>query len=189
MQIIKGLLDRVCFALGVLLFMQVPHFIDQYTQRLGGYYQAQLEHLHQYQDIANKQHRGNLELLIKEFEASNRQSVREAGVNIRNMRDESHALKEDVNTLEGRQFIFKLLHMFTGLHYKVANETMRTYKLGVPLSVEGVFCGIAGGVLLSLLFNGCLCIPGLFKHKDKQHLNEVAKRIEPTVTRARRAKI
>ena len=47
------------FAAGVLLFMQVPHLIDQYEQRLGGYYQAQVNHLEKYQQIAERQHRGD----------------------------------------------------------------------------------------------------------------------------------
>jgi len=35
MRVIKGLLDRIIFAAGVLLFMQMPHVIDLYEQRLG----------------------------------------------------------------------------------------------------------------------------------------------------------
>ena len=29
---IKDLLDKICFAVGVMVFLQLPHFIDQYTQ-------------------------------------------------------------------------------------------------------------------------------------------------------------
>ncbi len=56
MFILKGLVDRVLFAVRVLLFMQVPHFVDQYTQSLSGYYQAQANYLDQYQQIAKKQY-------------------------------------------------------------------------------------------------------------------------------------
>ena len=187
MRIIRGLLDRVCFALGVLLFMQVPHFIDQYSQRLGGFYQAQLEHLHQYQDIANKQHQGDLEKLIQEFESSHRNSVKEAGINIRNLHDASEVLKEEVEVLEGNNLLLKVLHMLTGAHYNIASETLRIYKPGIPLSIEGLLCGFVGGVLLSLLFNTFLMIPGFSKNAPPQKINKVASRIEPSVTRARRS--
>ena len=187
MRIIRGLLDRVFFAAGVLLFMQVPHFIDQYSQRLGGFYQAQLEHLHQYQDIANKQHQGDLEKLIQEFESSQRTSVREAGANIRNLHDASETLKKEVKVLEGNNLFSKILHFITGAHYNIASETLRIYKPGIPLSVEGLLCGFVGGVLLSLLFNAILMIPGFSKKAPPQKLSKVASRIEPSVTRAKRS--
>lgn len=187
MRIIRGLLDRVCFALGVLLFMQVPHFIDQYTQRLGGFYQAQLEHLHQYQDIANSQHQGDLNKLIQEFESSHRNSVREAGANIRNLHIASQSLKTEVDVLEGNNFVYKVLHLLTGAHYNIAGETLRIYKPGIPLSIEGILCGLIGGVLLSLLFNAVLMIPRISRKPPPQELNKVAARIEPSVTRAKRS--
>ncbi len=187
MRIVRGLLDRVCFALGVLLFMQVPHFIDQYTQRLGGFYQAQIEHLHQYQDIANKQHQGDLEKLIQEFESSHRNSVREAGTNIRNLHIASQTLKNEVQVLEGNNFVYKIYHLFTGAHYDIAGETLRIYKPGVPLSVEGLLCGFVGGVLLSLLFNALLMMLKISKKSPPTKLNKVLSRIEPSVTRAKRS--
>ena len=186
MRIIRGLLDRVCFAVGVLLFMQVPHFIDQYTQRLGGFYQAQLEHLHQYQDIANNQHQGDLNKLIQEFESSHRNSVREAGANIRHLHTATESLKSEVEVLEGNNFVYKILHLVTGVHYNIASETLRIYKPGIPISVEGILCGLIGGVLLSLLFNAVMMVPKLSRKSQPQKLNKVASRIEPTVTRVKR---
>ena len=188
MSIIKGLLDRVCFTLGVLLFMQVPHFIDQYTQRLGGYYQAQLGHLSQYQEIAKKQHHGDLELLIQEFESSSRAAVQETGKNIRNIRDNSALLAKEVNVLENKAFVFKLTQIFTGMRYDLAKETLKTYKVGVPLSVEGLICGLLGGVLMSLIFNGCCLFPKLLKPSPTQVQKTSTMRIEPSVTRSKRAR-
>ncbi len=190
MFIIKGLLDRVFFAAGVMLFMQVPHLVDQYAQRLGGYYQAQVSHLEQYQQIANKQHQGNLDALIQEFESSARVSVQEAGGNVRSIRDEAHSLKTDVDVFTNQRLVFKLAHLVTGLHYDVAKETIKTYKPGVSLSIEGFVCGVIGGVLLSLLFNTCLFFPKLFKRKQKPASKAKAgsQRIEPTVMRVSRAR-
>ena len=41
MKALRHLLDKIAFAAGVIIFLQLPHFIDQYTQRLGGYHAAQ----------------------------------------------------------------------------------------------------------------------------------------------------
>lgn len=186
MFVIKGLLDRVCFAVGVLLFMQVPHFVDQYTQYLCDYYQVQMGHLDQYQQIANKQYQGDLDALIEDFESNARVSVQQAGNNIRKIRDESISLQSDIDVLESNQFVFKLAHLAIGVHYGVAKETVRIYKPSIPISIEGFICGLIGGVFLSLFFNLFFQFPRLFRRKEKKSINAVAQRIEPTMTRAKR---
>ncbi len=187
MFIIKGLLDRVLFAVGVLLFMQVPHFVDQYTQRLGGYYQAQVNHLDQYQQIAKKQHQGNLDGLIQEFMSSEKASVRETGNNISVIRGEAKSLKDDLYVLDHKSLASKLMHLATSTRYDIAEQTLTNYKPGVPFSIESLVCALLGGVFMSMLFNSVLFVPRLFKRKPKKVSNAAKKRIEPTVTRVARA--
>jgi hypothetical protein len=188
MFIIKGLLDRVLFALGVLLFMQVPHFVDQYTQRLGGYYQAQVNHLDQYQQIAKKQHQGNLDALIREFTSSDQAAVRDTGNNISIIKRQAEAVKNDLYVLDHKPLAVKLLHLTTGARYDIAQQTLTNYKPGVPFSMESLVCALLGGVLMSMLFNSFLCVPKLFKRrpKPKKASSVDKKRIEPTVTRVAR---
>ncbi|MFK8026639.1 MAG: DUF2937 family protein [Gammaproteobacteria bacterium] len=187
MFIIKGLLDRVLFAVGVLLFMQVPHFIDQYTQSLGGYYQAQVTHLAQYQEIANKQHQGDLDALIREFMSSDKASVRETGINISESRAQAKSVQDDLYVLDHQPLAVKLMHLATGTRYSIAQQTLTHYKPGVPFSIESVVCALLGGVLMSVLFNSFLFTPKLLSRKPKKVASETKKRIEPTVTRAVRA--
>ncbi len=189
MFIIKGLLDRVLFAVGVLLFMQVPHFVDQYTQRLGGYYQAQVNHLDQYRQIAKKQHQGNLNALIQEFVSSDQASVRETGNNISNIREQAKSVKDDLYVLDHKPLASKLIHLATATRYDIAQQTLTNYKPGVPFSIESLVCALLGGVLMSMLFNSFLFVPKLFKRKPRNNKssNAAKKRIEPTVTRVARA--
>jgi hypothetical protein len=187
MFIIKGLLDRVLFALGVLLFMQVPHFVDQYTQRLGGYYQAQVNHLEQYQQIAKKQHQGDLDALIQEFVSSDRASVRDTGNNINVTRGQAESIKNDLYVLDHKPLTAKLVHLATSTRYDIAEQTLTHYKPGVPFSIESLVCALLGGVLMSMLFNSFLFVPKLFKRKPNKVSTTAKKRIEPTVTRVARA--
>ncbi|MFK7795584.1 MAG: DUF2937 family protein [Gammaproteobacteria bacterium] len=187
MFIIKGLLDRVLFAVGVLLFMQVPHFVDQYAQRLGGYYQAQVNHLDQYQQIAKNQHQGNLDGLIREFMSSEQASVRETGNNISVIRGLAESLKNDVYVLDHKPLASKLVHLATATRYDIAGQTLTNYKPGVPFSIESLVCALLGGMFMSMLFNSILFVPKLFKRKPKKTSGATKKRIEPTVTRVVRA--
>tara|TARA_R110002096_G_scaffold232613_8_gene422515 strand:- start:149 stop:715 length:567 start_codon:yes stop_codon:yes gene_type:complete len=187
MFIIKGFLDRVLFAVGVLLFMQVPHFVDQYTHRLGGYYQAQANHLEQYQQIANKQHQGDLDALIQAFTGSEQASVRETGNNISVIRKQAESVKSDLYVLDHKSLTSKLVHLAINTRYDIAQQTLANYKPGVPFSMASLVCALLGGVLMSMLFNSILFIPRLFKRKPEKSPAVTKKRIEPTVTRVARA--
>ncbi len=191
MSIVKGLIDRIIFTLGVLLFMQAPHFIDQYEQRLGGYYQAQLSHLQRYQQIADQQHRGSLSALIEEFESSNQRSVQHTGKNIREIDSQVQQLKTDVDVLANNSFVSKLSYLVTTVKLDIAQAVIKSFKPAMPLSTEAVICGLTGGVLLSLLFNLCFSFPRIPSRKNKQtKKNNVAhakQRVEPTIMRPTRA--
>ena len=191
MSIIKGLIDRIIFTMGVLVFMQLPHFVDQYEQRLGGYYQAQLSNLERYQNIANQQHGGNLSALISEFESSKQESVKQAGSNVRDITTQVKQLKTDSEVLADKALILKLSHLVTSVRMDIAQAVVNTYKPAFPLSIEALICGIVGGALLSLLFNACFGFPKLFARKKQAskprgHSN-VKRRVEPTVMRPAKA--
>ena len=183
MFIIKGLLDRILFAAGVLIFMQAPHFVDQYTQRLGGFYQAQVEHLHQYQNIANDQFGGDLEALISEFNSSGRDSVKQTAGAIQENRIQVSQLKSDLDILEGKQFILKVVHLASNVRYSIAKETARVFTPGMPFTLDAIFCGLLGGILFSALFYSCAKFLKLFSREQAQNTKPVARRIEPSVTR------
>ncbi len=191
MNIIKGLLDRIIFAIGVLLFMQVPHFIDQYEQRLGGYYQAQVKNLAQYQQIANQQHQGNLSALIDEFESSSKRSVQQTGNHVLEMSEQTEQLKNDVMVLANDSFVIKFSHVVTTLKVDIARAVIQTYNPAFPLSVEGLVSGLLGGVVLSLLFNALFGFPKIFSTKTnttkKSSGTKVKQRVEPTIMRPSRA--
>ncbi len=184
MVIIKGLLDRILFAAGVLLFMQAPHFVDQYTQRLGGFHQAQAEHLRQYQNIANDQYGGDLEALISEFNASGRESVKQTAGTIRENQYQVEQLKSDLQVLEHGPFFSKLVHLSLNMRYGIAKETARVFTPGMPFTLEALVCGLLGGILFSILFYGVAKFPKLFSRDNVQNNKPIARRIEPRVMRS-----
>ena len=183
MFIIKGLLDRIFFAAGVLIFMQVPNFVDQYTQRLGGFYQAQAEYMRQYQNIADNQHAGDLEALIGEFNSSNRTSVQQTGEAILENRSQVQQLKSDLAVLESNQFLPKVVHLMSNMRYGIARETARVFTPGMPFSIEALVSGLFGGMMFTVLFYGFAKFPRLFIRKKLPPAKPVARRIEPSVTR------
>lgn len=185
---IKGLVDRVIFTLGVLLFMQVPHFIDQYEQRIGGYYQAQVSHLDRYQQIADKQYNGNLMELIKDYESNSRAAVQQIAHNVHGIRIQADALKKDIDVLASDSLLPKISHLIISIRFDIAQAVAKTYQPAFPLTIEAFVSGMFGGVFLSVLFNACIGFPRLFQGKNKHTKEKVParnkRRIEPTIARS-----
>lgn len=178
-SLLRNLSDRILFAAGLLLFMQLPQFMDQYTQRLGGYLQGQQEHLARYQSIADQQFAGDLASLIGDFAASGKSSVREVGHNVSQLVEQIDASIYDLHILEQGQFVSKVIHLSTNMNIDIARETLRIFTPGIPISLEGIVCGLLGGIFLSALFQLVVKILSPQKRLIKATSRPVEKRVEP----------
>lgn len=165
---IKHLLDKIFFACGVIVFLQLPHFIDQYTQRIGGFAESKQQQLQEYQAIANRNFNGDLELLIDSFNRSNDAAVRETGNNINLTQMDVSQLNEEVSVLSTESLLKKTLFLTTNLRLNIAKGTLNAFQPGVPLNLWALLYGLLGGVLFSLIFNGCTKVPRLVLRKKKK---------------------
>lgn len=183
MFLIKGFCDRILFALGLLVFMQAPQFVDQYTQRLGGYLQAQKQHLAQYQSIADEQFAGDLDALLHNFQSNDNPSVNQTAATIEQTRQQVTSLEVDLSRLEDKNFVYKLGHILTHIHLDVAQATLRIFTPGIPLTLESLLCGLLGGVLFSALFAFLLRLFRFVKKTEKESPKPRMGRIEPSIKR------
>ncbi len=185
MHIINGLIDRIFFVLGVLLFMQLPNFIDHYEQRLGGYYQAQVQHMQRYQDIADQQYDGQLDALIEAYESQSERSIQLTGQAVRTLKSQVIALENDLNQLDGSSLSTRLAHLVTAFKPDIAQAVLNGYSPALLLSTQALLCGFVGGITLSLLFNLLIAFcKRLLMEKNSSHKKPAARtnaRIEPTV--------
>lgn len=159
MNLIKQLADKIFFAAGVILFLQLPHFIDQYTQRVGGYSESKNQQLEKYQSIAANSYGGDIQKLIKSFKNSEDAAVRETGENIEEVRLDAYDLREELTVLENEGLFKKIIFLVTHLRLELAKGTLKSFQPGVPLNLWALAYGVFGGILFSLLFNGMLFIP------------------------------
>jgi hypothetical protein len=159
MNIIAGLFDRLLFAVGFIVLMQLPNFVDHYTQRMGGFHAAMRTQLNEYQLLADRNYRGELDALISDFRASSQPAVARTGEQIDTLRHREAELGEGLVVLEGGVFLRKLAYLAGNLDLELAEGTARNFKPGLPLTAEAAVCGLLGGILFSLLFNGLLWWP------------------------------
>ncbi len=153
MRIVTGLLDRLLFAVGLIVFMQVPQFIDHYTQRFGGYHQALSDSVAQYQRSADAHYNGDLRMMIHEFEVADAPAMRDMGRKMDGERIRLDQMTEGLQILENGGLAAKFAYLAQDLDVPLARATLDAYRPGLPMTIDAAICGLIGGILASALFN------------------------------------
>ena len=152
MTFIHGLLQRLLFTFGVMLFMQLPQFIDHYRQQLSGYYLAQQTQLQQFQLIADTNFNGQLDGLIADFNASPAPAVQQVGKQVFTLQQSVAVLAADLSMLTEGSYVNKLTYFMTRVDNKLAENTLSLFTPSIPLSQAALMAGLIGGVTLNLFW-------------------------------------
>ncbi|HEX4896337.1 MAG TPA: DUF2937 family protein [Solimonas sp.] len=158
MNLVLGLIDRLLFAAGLLLFLQLPQFIDQYTQRYAGYHQALADSFAEYQANADRHYGGDLGRLIADLRAAPGAGIREIGDKLERDHDTLRRMAAGLEILRHGTLWQKLRYLATDLDRPLAEGTWQDFEPGLPLSTDALLCGLLGALLASGLFN-LLCWP------------------------------
>lgn len=153
MNLMTGLLDRLLFAAGLIVFLQIPQFIDHYTQRFGGYHQAVADSVATYQRSADRHYRGDLGLMIARFKADAKPALREVGEKMDTERTKLESMTRGLSILQHGNLLDKLAYLAGDLDMSIARATFDAYRPGLPLTTDAMICGLFGGMLASALFS------------------------------------
>lgn len=147
-----GLLDRALCVVGAVLFSQVPEFMQQYLQRLGGHLDEARRQLQQFQDTA-AQSGLTLERFIAQTAANAEPAVAKLGgvmtgtvVRVEELTAAQAALQNA--TLWSRPFVF-----LARLDLPIARATWGIFKPAVPTTLEGMIYALAGMLVLLAVYN------------------------------------
>lgn len=153
MKLLVGLLDRVLFALGLLLALQIPQFLDHYTQRYAGYRDAVADSVAEYQRTADRHYGGNLDGLVTDLREAPGGGVKEIGDKLQRDRDKLAEMDANLLILRGDSLWAKLRHLALDADRSLARGALEDFKPGLPLTTDALICGAIGALLLSALFN------------------------------------
>ena len=149
MKIIKDYFIRITFAVGILLGVQVPNFIEQYVQRIDAHYLEARENLSGYQTIADQYHEGSIEKLIAKHENSVDPTFRQEAVPLNALFTREARFKLESESLKANLF-FQTLHVVFRGDQEVIRETYENYSATIPLNAEAIACGFIVGILLAI---------------------------------------
>jgi hypothetical protein len=142
-RFLESLLDRIISVAGALIFAQLPAFIVQYQQRLGGHVD-ELKHLiGKYKSYAAANNRSldeyiniHLQSTVKEF-ASTGQIMSE---NLSRFNELSKALNE----LTDSTGLMKLIMFFRNLDIDIYRGTMKNFVPGITFNTDAILYGFIG---------------------------------------------
>ncbi|MES0874596.1 DUF2937 family protein [Sinimarinibacterium thermocellulolyticum] len=166
MSIVTGLADRLLFAAGLVLFLQIPQFIDHYTQRYAGYHQALADSVRQYQDSADAHYGGDLPLMIHEFETAQAPAMRDMGAKMQRERRLLDEMTAGLARLRSGSLPAQIAQLARDYDSPLLRATFEDFEPGLPFTQEAAVCGLVGGILASGLFNLLIWpLRRLFSHR------------------------
>lgn len=147
-----GLLDRALCVLGTVLFSQIPEFMQQYLQRLGGHLDEARRQLRHFQ-LAAEQSGLTLDRLIGQTSANADPAVAKLGGVMTEAMHRVDALAAAQAAMQqaslwSRPFVF-LQHVDP----PIARATWAIFKPAVPTTAEGLVYALGGMLILLTVYH------------------------------------
>jgi len=139
----------IAFALGLLVGIQVPGFVDQYQKRVSAHQIEAVRALAGFQQTANSYFAGSVEALIQHHATSSDASFRDEAKTIRRLYDRVTELNGELAALGG-SLLGRIVHVATHPLRDILAETRAEYSYTVPLDPPAIGCGVIGAALLAL---------------------------------------
>ena len=148
---IGGLLDRAVLLVGTALGACVPGFVVQYRQRVGGRLdQVELD-VAPFREIAERQHGGSLDALIRHHLESTDSTFHAEGQAIQAMVDAEAGLRATMEALQG-SVLQQLLYLIPHHDRGIVRATWDSWVPSINLEASSIVVALVLGVLLWLLF-------------------------------------
>ncbi len=158
LRLFDSIADRIAVVVGVLLICQFPAYMDHYVQRLGGHVAEAKRNVAGWQEIADKNMRGNMDILIERYLSSSEAEFVDTGIKCEADRERYDHLREALDAMTGagawsRPFVF--LKTFDSV---VAHDALKKYAPGIPLHLEGLVYALIGFFAAFVFYRGCRCL-------------------------------
>jgi len=147
--IVKSLLSRVMFGIGLITCMQIPEFIKQFNLTLKGYVLALEEQVLEMQNIALHFSYASARAMVLEHQQNAQDSVREIATSQLTLLNNYETLKLiSANFLDLNVFL-QGWHIFQPQLRPILNLVIQEFQWGIPLTLTALVFGIIGGLVLS----------------------------------------
>ncbi|MBM7059492.1 DUF2937 family protein [Pseudomonas sp. UL073] len=146
----RSYLRLVVFALGLLVGVQVPGFVDDYAKRVAAHRAESEESLSGFRETAARFFNGDLNALVAHYRASPDAVVRSDADSVAHLVGRAELLEAEWLAMQGRWYA-QLWHLLSGADRTLLQETWDNYSYQVLLAPEAIAWGLGAGLLLAWL--------------------------------------
>ena len=147
---IRGYLRLVVFAAGLLIGVQVPGFIDQYSKRVNAHYLEAEKNFSFFQQTADRYFEGNVTALIQHYDASEDPVFQDDAESVQGIFSRVQRLSAEAAAMS-QQWYKRAAHVLWEPHPEIIKETFAAYSYTVPLEPKAIAWGVGVGLTVALL--------------------------------------
>jgi hypothetical protein len=151
MNKINHYLSMLCFALGIMLGVQLPNWVNQYVQRVDAHFREADLAIAPYQLLADQLFDGSMQALIDKHLQSREPLFKREAEPISAQYQRWQYLRKLQQQLQG-SFWQQVQHIVLHADQMIVNETLEGYQATVPLNRLAIICGLLGGIFASVLY-------------------------------------
>ena len=151
LKVLIRLIDRCLFTCVFIIGVQLPEFIQQYSQRLSGHLNEALMQLNSFQLIADRHFEGNLSIMINKYLINSEPSIKETANIIVNTSNRVSDLQTHLFNLEETEYIKRLYYFITEYDASMAQATLQQFQLAIPLSLSALLTGATFALLVVIM--------------------------------------
>ncbi len=147
----ESILDRFVSAAGIFIFIQIPTFMIQYQQRLGGHVDELALIIRRYKSAAADNSRTIEEYIGLHLQSDVKEFVSTGKImseNIERFTDLSSALK----SLSGSKGFVKFFHFIKDIDFDIFKAALKNFVPGISFTVDTLIFGAMGLVCFMTVY-------------------------------------
>ena len=165
---IGRLADKIVFGAALFFALQMPQLVDHYHQFLSGLYESTKWQVDGYEATAKQHEYSHLKAMIDHHLRNEVASVRTDAQQKLSTLDLYNELTNGVRIFDEGNLLDKAIYMFNPVRYEFLEKTIINFKLGIPLTING----IAFGVVFGLILNYVISLPFILWGRRKKVPNK-----------------
>lgn len=147
---LRSYLRLALFALGLLVGVQVPGFIDDYSKRVEAHLSESQQSLKGFRETARRFFKGDLVALVEHYQVSKDPVMRSDAESVETLVERAQFLELEAKAMQGPWYA-QIWHLASAADPELVEETLAAYRYQVLLAPEAIAWGIACAMLLAWL--------------------------------------
>ena len=150
LNFLEAVIDRIVSVVGALVFIQIPAFIVQYQQRLGGHVDELNRLIQQYKSAAANNGRTVEEYIGVHLNSGVNEFISTGKLMTENM-ERFSSLSQALQNLSESSGINKLFVFLKGIDFDIFKGTYNDFVPGISFNLDSILYCIVG-IIFSMLF-------------------------------------